>query len=136
MTDVVKGDRELQRRFSAMTRRVQGNALRNAVRAGAIIVRDEARAIAPRDTGLMAKKIHIKVRRSRRGMSRMAVRTGTRTQMGMVADDFYYPGAVEFGTSEMNAQPFMRPAYDNKRGQAEATITSRIAAEIEKAASS
>ena len=45
----------------------------------------------------------------------------------------FYGRFVEFGTSKMAAQPFLRPAYDAARRQALQAAQARMAAEVKKA---
>jgi len=46
--------------------------------------------------------------------------------------DAYYAGFIEFGTSKMAAQPFMRPAYDQTKNQVVSQIEKGIERELKK----
>lgn len=46
--------------------------------------------------------------------------------------DAYYAGFIEFGTSKMQAQPFMRPAYDQTKTQVLGLITQGVERELKK----
>lgn len=46
----------------------------------------------------------------------------------------FYGRFVEFGTSKMAAQPFLRPAYDAARAKAVKAVQERMAAELKKVA--
>lgn len=57
---------------------------------------------------------------------------------GNLSQDAWYARFVEFGTSKMAARPFMRPAFEAKKGDAVAAIKAylerRIPAEVTKLA--
>lgn len=65
-----------------------------AMKQVAIEARDEARVLAPKDTGALAKRI--KVRRRRRGWE--------------VISTEFYGHFHEYGTTKLPARPFMTPA--------------------------
>ena len=47
----------------------------------------------------------------------------------------YYWLFLEFGTSNMNAKPFLRPAWDNNLTQIEQAVRSKLAQAIDQALS-
>jgi HK97 gp10 family phage protein len=53
---------------------------------------------------------------------------------GNLSQDAWYWRFVEFGTTRMAAQPFLRPAFDVKKNEAVTAITTRLAERIEQAA--
>ena len=53
---------------------------------------------------------------------------------GNLSQDAWYWRFVEFGTTLMAAQPFLRPAFDVKKNDAVTAITTRLAERIEQAA--
>ncbi|MEO1488768.1 MAG: HK97-gp10 family putative phage morphogenesis protein [Pseudomonadota bacterium] len=57
MTGELKGMREFEAVLSALPANIQRNAMGRGLRAGARVIRDEARLRAPKDTGKMAKAI-------------------------------------------------------------------------------
>lgn len=109
---------------------LQRRALRTGVRKGANIVRKSAQDAAPKRSGAMAKNIRVQFasRTARRegGVAfRIGVRGGAqqpgsetryaRSKKGRAGGaaaggSTWYWRLVEFGTSKMAAQPFMRPA--------------------------
>lgn len=73
---------------------------------GALIVKEAIRR-APRRTGALKRSIRISPRgeAGSLGLTGVAIEADTTTETGRS-----YAGFVEFGTSRMKAQPFMRPA--------------------------
>jgi HK97 gp10 family phage protein len=112
---------------------IQKNVLRGAVRAGAKPIVDEARALVPKDTGNLKKSIGIVSRKSK---DRSKVKFSVTPRRGGKYDGFY-AHMIEFGTSKMQPQPFMRPAFEKQDNQsieaAKEYIAKRIPKEIEKA---
>ncbi len=78
------------------------------------VVQREAKQNAPVDTGQTKKAI--KVRAMRKSRTRFGIET--RVGEGDYKGDEYYAAFLEFGTSEMEPHPFMRPAYDSKKDEA------------------
>lgn len=150
------GDREAERKLHRLDVALQRKIVRAALRLGARPVRDEAKRLAPVLTGKMRDTITIKALRARRGNFGVQVQTGTRAQLGIEPNDpYYYPAAVEFGhagpghgltpkerrrkrrveaSKEIPANPFMRPALDNKAGEAKSAIAGAIRTGIEREA--
>lgn len=122
--------------------RIAKNSLRRAVAAGATIIKNEALALAPKDTGEMAKDILVKRERDTKGeMSAkysVFVLTGKKSRLkGKRRDvqrDSFYWRFVEFGTSKMAAHPFMRPAFESRKGDAVKAIGDKLDDGIQKAA--
>lgn len=111
------GDEELQAKLAAMTLKVQRKIVRQALRKGGKRVRDEARRLAPVETGALKKSIKVRAARNlRRGSFGIAVLTGTRAELGISPEaKYYYPAVVEFGGRGHDAQPYLRPAMDATR---------------------
>jgi HK97 gp10 family phage protein len=98
-------------------------ALRFAMYGAAALIRDEARARAPEDTGRLKRSLIVVARRGRgvrRGVIayRVTHRRGRRSGRERGRQwveaysrlDAYYAPWVEYGTAKMAARPFMRPA--------------------------
>jgi len=100
-----------------------------ALRAGAEIIAEEARRLAPKDTGRLARSIKVYAGRQARVSGGFDL-PGTSVLVGPVGSpgdgDVFYAGFVEEGTSQQAAQPFMRPAIDGKRAEAEAVVLDRL----------
>jgi HK97 gp10 family phage protein len=148
----VEGLAELSRRLRELPDAIAGKGggpLRYAIFQAAKVIKDQAIANAPEDTGLLKKNIvtarqrknprgregyFIEVRRKRRhyANTRANVRKG---KVGKTYDvrDAYYGMMIEFGTQNMPAQPFMRPAFESKKEQAAMQFRESFAKAIEMA---
>lgn len=103
----VDGLPELSAKFALLAQVASTRTLRAALRAGGLVIRDEAKQKAPVLTGTLRRSIHL---RTGSGSGRgVYVRVGTNLE---------YAPHVEFGTSRQRPQPYLRPAYDEKRGEA------------------
>lgn len=112
---------------------IQNNVLVGAVRAGAKPLVDAAKANVPVDTANLKKSIGIN-RKKTKDKSQVWFTVSPRKGG---KNDGFYGHMVEFGTSKMAAQPFMRPAFESQdRESIEAAkeyMASRIDKEVEKA---
>lgn len=138
----IEGGRQLDDLLKSLAPKIEKNILRTALRAGGNILRDEARALAPRKSGDLAKSIRVSTR-IRKGQVTASVKAGNRIA--------YYAYMVEFGTRahaekapkgsamEINGvarkevahpgaqeKPFLRKAADNKFAEAIGAITAKI----------
>ena len=111
---------------------IQKNVMVGAVRAGANVIRDEARRKVPIKTGTLKKSIVSIQRKAQNGQITFSV---TPSRGGN--NDGWYAHFVEFGTSHSSAKPFLRPAFDQSNNESlEASkryIAERIPQELAKA---
>jgi len=139
----VKGLRELGLAMQGLSADIAGKIARQAVAAGAGVVRKAARAKAPRDSGNLQAAVVMKrlskretrlteeyIVTARKGRTKdaKAAKAGT----GKLGKDAYYARFVEFGTVKMPARPFMRPALENNTQAATDAIAARLRARIAK----
>lgn len=142
----IEGLDEVTRKLRALPEKFAVRGMRRALRKGANIVRDAARSNAKRvDDPLtreqIAKNIAVygggRRREKREGgpMMRVGVRGGARHTSG----DNGTPGGntthwrwIEFGTSEVPARPFMRPALANNLGRVTDTVVQAAKVELDK----
>lgn len=126
----LEGADELIKTMENIPPRLVKKNLRRATNQGATFVRDEAKRLAPRDTGRLRKNIKSKGRRGKRTYTKASVfvQVGDRTQQRMIGGQFgsgssdfrnnpkdsWYWIFLERGTSEMPPQPFIRPAVDSQ----------------------
>lgn len=127
-SDLLTISKDLQALSKAENRRV----LNKATRAGANVVRDEAKKRAPRKTGKLKKNIvtlshkspgpnaavsgvHIRGRNPRTGNSDNTMKADN-------PNNSFYWRFLEYGTSKMSARPFIRPAYEAKQMEIEKAI--------------
>lgn len=95
---------------------LEAKGARKGSRAAAKIVAEDARKLAPVDTGALEKSLKVRARkRSRRnkGLVGHSVVTGEKTLRGT---EFFYGAFRELGTKFQEADPFLRPAlYGNQQ---------------------
>lgn len=130
------GFKELAKALKELGPRVAKNGLRAATSAGAAVIRNEARSRAPVDTGEMKKDIQMKRERDQRDGGLFAasysvfVRSGKKSRLsGKARDvqkDSFYWKFVEFGTSKMAAQPFLRPSFESRKEDAVDAIGKKL----------
>lgn len=125
------GARELDRVLKQLPKALRGQVLENAVRAGANVVRKEARARAPRGADASHPSLgrladNLRVSKDKRGANSvdMLLHTG-KAFWGMF---------LEFGTSKVPARPWFRPALDRMAGAALGKIGERVGKNVEKRA--
>jgi HK97 gp10 family phage protein len=138
----LQGFKELADALRELGPRVARNGLRAATSAGAVLIRNDARARAPVDTGEMKKDIQQKRERDTKGeMSAkysVFVRSGKKSRLSgkarNIQKDSFYWKFQEFGTSKMPAQPFMRPAFEAMKEAAVARVGEVLDERIQKEA--
>lgn len=138
----ITGLADLEKRLLDFPNRIAKNIMAGALSSGAAIIRDEARKLAPRDTGEMVRDIMIKKARQSKGSDfieyQVFVRSGKKSRLAgkkrNVDRDSFYWRFVEFGTSKMAAKPFMRPAFEKMKSQAVERFREYLAARIDKEA--
>lgn len=133
ITSNVQGVDELLESLKQFPQNIQKNVITGAIRAGCKPILQAAKANVPTDSGNLKKSLGIVKRRSK---DKTKVRFSVTPRRGGKFNGFY-AHMIEFGTSKMSAQPFMRPAFDNQDNQsieeAKKYLAKRIDKEIEKA---
>lgn len=138
----VQGAREIAAAMRELPRRVDRKILNAGLLAGARLVRDEARAIAPVlknpdprwRPGTLKKAIQaatiaasrtpyageviVRVRKLTQARIAKLKRSAAKRGRSVNPIDPYYWFWVEFGTAKMKAQPFMRPAFEAQKNRA------------------
>lgn len=145
----IEGLAELGKALRELPVRVARNGLRVSVYAGAKVVRDEARARAPKaqqslgpnqpPPGTLKRSVIMKhipeLSSSTRQTFFVTVRHGKKYRKqgkkGNLSQDAWYWRFVEFGTRKMRAQPFLRPALEAKRREAGQAMRDRLSERIE-----
>lgn len=107
---------------------IQKNVMTGAVRAGAKVISGEAKSNVQIATGNLKKSIGIIKRKSK---DKTKIRFSVTPRRGGKNDGFY-SHMVEFGTSKMAAQPFMRPAFENQSDQSIKATKEYLAKRIDK----
>lgn len=80
---------------------------------GMNVIAEEARRLVPVDTGALQSTIGVEVE-------------GETVNLVAGGDGVDYQAYVEFGTSKMAAQPYMRPAIDTKKNEADKAIAENL----------
>ena len=145
----IEGLAELDRALRELPVRIANRGLRTSVYAGAKVIRDEARARAPKAAqslgpkqpppGTLKRSVIMKHIRELSSGGRQTfyvmVRHGKKYQKqgkrGTLSQDAWYWRFLEFGTRKMAARPFLRPALESRRTQAVGAIKERLRQRIE-----
>lgn len=148
----IEGLDQLAAALKELPKRLAKNGLRAAVYAGAKVIRDEAKLKAPvaihalgpnqPPPGTLKRSVIMKqipeLSNQQKQTFFVTVRRGkqyrNQGKKGNLSQDAWYWRFVEFGTTRMAAQPFLRPAFDVKKNEAVTAITKRLAERIEQAA--
>lgn len=125
--------KSLLKALSAFPKNIQNNVMTGAIRAGANVIRDEARVRVPKKTKALAKSIvSIKRRTETRNQVKFSVTPSKGKNKAGWRAHF-----IEFGTSKMSAKPFLRPAFEVSENKsldaAKNYIAKRIPEEVAKA---
>jgi len=149
----IEGLAELGKALRELPERVARNGLRVSVYAGAKVVRDEARARAPKAVqslgpnqpppGTLKRSVIMKHIPELSSLTRqtffVTVRHGKKYRKqgkkGNLSQDAWYWRFVEFGTRKMRARPFLRPALEARRREAGQAMKDRLSERIEMEAS-
>jgi len=133
MADIeIFGMEDVLRKLRKLPEQIQNNVVVGAVRAGTKPIINEAKRLVPIDTGDLEKSIGA----NRRKTDEKTVVMFTVSPRRGGKYDGFHGHLVEFGTKNMAAQPFMRPAYE-KEGEKTIDATreymaKRVEKEIEK----
>jgi HK97 gp10 family phage protein len=90
---------------------MSGDRLGRAVMAGAFVLEGAAKMKTPIDTGNLVNSINT-----------VLISSDDTSAFAEVGTGVEYAEHVEFGTSRMQAQPYMRPAFDENAETIKATI--------------
>lgn len=114
----VEGVEELVAKLQGLAAKATGAQAAAALRAGALLIENDARQKAPIKTGTLRRSIHTNVETAGDGA---VARIGTNVE---------YAIYLEMGTSRMRARPYLRPAFDGNRNQALAEIRRALQAMV------
>lgn len=120
----VEGLDQLLARLRGLPTELQQKVLGTAVRKAIVPMRDRAVSMAPRRTGKLAAAIII-ARDRKPQLQNLAARYVVFVKYTGAAAAKYWR-FLEFGTSKMAAQPFMRPAFIAESPTATSTMISEV----------
>jgi HK97 gp10 family phage protein len=145
--ETITGLREFKDKLQQLPKTLRRRVLRNALAAGARVVRDEAKRQAPvlasenrntpyRKVGTVRKAISVRTSKRDRLEGNVGVFVNVRPAKGAARgaknpDDPFYWRFLEFGTSKMAARPFLGPAAQKLR-EALSVFERELGAWIEK----
>lgn len=146
----LEGFKELAAALRELPARVARNGLRAAVNAGAGVVKKQAIAGAPVDTGALRANFYQKQIREQSGPMQQTFYVGVRKGVAKYANtkankrvgiagttykdagSTFYWRFLEFGTSKMAPQPFLRPAFETQKENAVKAIGEKLDERIQK----
>jgi len=123
----IEGAKELEKKLLSFEPKLGRKIIRQALRAGAKVIHTAAKANVPVDTGALKQSLKVKAMRKRRHSYGVMVATSD----GWFKGDEFYGAFLEFGTSKMPAKPFVRPAFDAEKDNAEKIIKNQLQQGIE-----
>lgn len=140
--ELIRGGRELAEFLQQLPVKVEKNIMRAALRAGAAVIREEAKANVPVDSGMLKRSLKVTTNTKRgRVTAKLKVggklaphahlvefgtkphkikpkRAGGLTVAGNVVAEVDHPGA--------KPHPFMRPAFDSKSTDAVSAVAGKV----------
>jgi len=132
----IEGERELRRKLDRLAKGPRQAAVEQALRAGAEIIAERARANVAVRSGQLRDSIDVGTNLKHfgpvfadgmvgLGSGRVEGR-GVAVYVGPTAPDGFYGHMVEFGTINAPAHPFMRPAFETSRAAAQQAIVAEL----------
>lgn len=115
-----------------LTRAENDRVRRQGARAGAGVVRDEARRRAPKRSGKLSKNIvAVTAKVTEQSRATAGVRVRERGKAEDPSNAFYWK-FIELGTSKLPAAPFIRPAFDATEQQAGDAAIAKVLEALDK----
>lgn len=112
----VRGSSELRRNLNRLAGSERRQAQVDGLDAGARIVETRAKVYCPVDTGFLRNSILV---------------DEVTPMLAVIAPHTEYAEHVEFGTSRMAAQPYMRPALDQHEAEIIGAVEATVAAFVD-----
>ncbi len=116
VTMTVRGGEQLRRNLARLAGAERRQAQQDGLEAGARIVETHAKINAPVDTGFLRNSITV---------------DEVTPMEAIIAPHTDYAEHVEFGTSRMEAQPYMRPALDEHENEIVQAVSDIVAAFVD-----
>lgn len=134
VTMQISGLKELSDKLREIGPDIAEKALRGGVLAAAKLVRDEAKATNPDDTGRTDRALYVKFIKEESGPHQATYKVGVRSgsKERRRNRDAWYWRFIEFGTAKKPARPFLRPSFESQKMTAIDLIAERIARRIKR----
>ena len=122
------GAKQIEMQLSRIERNVAKKIVRKAVREGQKIITEKVKDLAPEDEGIMKGAIVTRAaKRQRRGSYSVLTVFDTKRYPSLIRTNkagqrYFYPAAVECGTENQKANPFMRLAVYSAQDRAEREV--------------
>jgi HK97 gp10 family phage protein len=132
VTVEVKGLRELQDKLEALPTKLARRGIRQALRAGADVIRSAMVANAPKDSGFLEEHIDVKTRLKSDLLAGSAFigpngkQVYPRNPKWPARTAALIAKWLEFGTSRMSKKPFMTQAFETRKEDALEAITEKL----------
>ncbi len=123
----IDGAKELEKKLLSFEPKLARRIVRQTLRAAAKPILAAAKANVPVLTGALKESLKLRVMKKAKHRYGILVATAK----GWFKGDTYYGAFVEFGTSKMAAKPFIRPAFDSEKENAERIIIDDLKQGIE-----
>ena len=123
----IEGAKELEKKLLSFEPKLGRKVVRQALRKGAKVIQSAAKSNVPVKSGALKKSIKVRALKKRRQSYGVMVATSD----GWFKGDEFYGAFLEFGTSKMPAKPFVRPAFDAEKDNAEKIIKNQLQQGIE-----
>lgn len=120
---IVTGIDEIDRRLKDLEPKLQRKVIRQAMREGMKLVRDEAKRNAPVRTGMLRRAIKVRgATKPRRGVVQVEVRVGEGDFKGKT----FYAAFVEYGSKDAPGRHYMLNSYVHAGPQAKQAAIAAI----------
>ena len=129
----ITGAKELERLLKKLPGKLAERELTSAARAGANVIRKEARARAPRGSDPSAASQKFGSLRKNIRVTRVK-KTSRSVEMAIHNGKAFWGGFLEWGTKNIAARPWMTPAFDTSAQPALTKVGERLGKGIEKVA--
>jgi len=130
----IHGLQELDKKLRELEPKLARKVTRKALRDAAKMTAAKAKELVPVDEGDLRDSIRVRSGKSRKGTVSVIVTTSASDNL--FTGESYYGAFLEFGTSTIEARPYLRPALEQTAQAATALIRDRLAAGIEEIATS
>ena len=150
----LEGGKQLEAKLLDLERKVAKKVVRSAVRAGSKPILAAAKANASAVVGgamgaIISKSLQVRAaKKQRRGQYVVQIRHSEKANAELVDESsgsrYYIPNAIEYGHAspgrgggrnapkDVPARPYMRPAFDTSKGQAQQALVAELASGIER----